>query len=64
MKFFNLPTWLLCKFFLLFLPKHPWKGRKINLAQWAHGGSPIRNLLDFMFWVSTLNMTLLYLLIY
>jgi hypothetical protein len=52
--FFSLPTWLLTRALLPFLPKtHAWYGRRFTLAEWAQGQTAMCREFDYVFWAIT-----------
>lgn len=51
-KWLALPTWLLTRGLLPFMPKdHPWKGHAFTLEEWAHGQTKACRQFDHCFWV-------------
>ena len=51
-KLLVLPTWLIIKFLIPFVPEgHPWKGRKFSLADWSEHSTPLNNQFGVFFWI-------------
>ena len=54
MKFVALPTWLLVRATIPFLPKdHRWRGERFTLAEWRATETPLSRQFDWNLWLSS-----------